>query len=910
MAFEFLFGRAVLKFVADDRELRAAIRRVDSQTKRSVTQVGRGLAQTTRGINTAAAQGTRAIAGVSTKLQSQLGGRVQQLGLAFGFMGSRLAALGTLGGGVGVAIAVGLGVALGAFTSVIKAAAGFEAAFAEVRTLIDESKVAVDDIKAALLDLPAILGGAEELTKALYQAISAGAEPAAAIGLVGTAAKLAVAGLTSTFAAVDILTTVINAYGFAASEAARVSDVLFKTVELGKTTVDALATSLGVVIPFAAQLGISIEDLTAAVATLTKGGLQTRIAITALRGTFTNFIQEADKFRDVGIDIFKVISEEGLAGAFRRLREVTGGNIEALRELVPDVRALAAVLALSGVQFEEFIRIQALVADSAGATETAFEKQANTFRVRLKEFGATFERLKIAIGASFIEPLTSAIKSLTNFVKRVQFAKQELNKFLDTEAAKTFGKVLSTALDRPFGPFDLLRKAAKLLFGEIKSGAEEATDAVAKQTKAVEELEGRQTSLAERRKKLEQDSINLFKARRDEEKKPSPLEQSLRKLAKEQSILTLRQIDIEEQEVKASLVTERIKLDAVRKSNVRRLEAEVARIREVKKLNEGSIEDQKNLLEELIVAEKKLNAARQVFLSEGLKGEQKAAAEATALVTKQEKERASLIKASRKRLNIAIIRGAEGAQLKLLEFERAQVSDAEFQAEKRAELDRKLFDERTRLAKQALDIRIASGMAGLEAELQFNRMIAQSAEATADQVIAATQRAAQIEDQIRNRKRNAAIKLIELAQKRATEEGRGDIKLADVLAEGALRQKEAVANSIKALDGLEVGVKGAAQSAIEALRGLTEAEGIQAFKEQLGGFEGIIAGAFQAPDIDASSVFNEYENVIIKIENRVIEFGGRFTAELERINTRAAAIIERKLGSIGVRALEQEGMRK
>jgi len=553
MAFEFLFGRAVLKFVADDRQLQSSISRIDAKTKRSVTQAAGGVKKATGQINQAAVQGTRAIAGVSGGLAKTLGPRVQQLGLAFGFMGSRLAALGTLGGGVGVAIAIGLGIALGAFNSVIKAAAGFEAAFAEVRTLIDESKVATEDIKASLLGLPPILGSAEELTKALYQAISAGAEPAAAIDLVGTAAKLATAGLTSTFAAVDILTTVINAYGFAATEAARVSDVLFKTVELGKTTVDQLATSLGVVIPFAAQLGISIEDLTAAVATLTKGGLQTRIAITALRGTFTNFIQEADKLRDVGIDIFKVISEEGLAGAFRRLREVTGGNVEALRELVPDVRALAAVLALSGVQFEEFLRIQSLVQDSAGATETAFQKQADTFRVRTKELGNAFERFKIAIGSNLIAPLTTAVKGLTNFIRRVQFASQELGKFFK-ERPEEKGRL--AAFNRAINPINLLRKAAKLLFGEFVGGAEKSVNAVAEQTQAVQKLEGRSAALAEKRKKLEQESLSAFRLQEKErlEGKAVSVElRNVRNLEARRRLLTLKELERDEQGLASSL---------------------------------------------------------------------------------------------------------------------------------------------------------------------------------------------------------------------------------------------------------------------------------------------------------------------------------------------------------------------
>ncbi len=82
--------------------------------------------------------------------------------------------------------------------------------------------------------------------------------------------KLAKGGFTDGAKAVDVLTTAINAYGLEASDATRVSDLLITTQNLGKTTVDELASSMGTVIPVANASNFSIEELSASYAQLTK----------------------------------------------------------------------------------------------------------------------------------------------------------------------------------------------------------------------------------------------------------------------------------------------------------------------------------------------------------------------------------------------------------------------------------------------------------------------------------------------------------------------------------------------------------------------------------------------------------------------------------------------------------------
>lgn len=111
----------------------------------------------------------------------------------------------------------------------------FEGGVAKVNSI---AKVSNSDIKAysdAILELSNNSGVAvNDLTEATYQAISAGVDYKDSTKFVEEANKLAVAGFTDTSSAVDLLTTVMNAYGLSADEVTNISDTLIQTQNLGK----------------------------------------------------------------------------------------------------------------------------------------------------------------------------------------------------------------------------------------------------------------------------------------------------------------------------------------------------------------------------------------------------------------------------------------------------------------------------------------------------------------------------------------------------------------------------------------------------------------------------------------------------------------------------------------------------
>jgi TP901 family phage tail tape measure protein len=188
-----------------------------------------------------------------------------------------------------------------AIGSSIGAAKRFGRQMAEISTLIDDAETSLTSYSEVVDDLIRTYGGDfQSTTKALYDTISAGNSTVAEASKILTAANVAaIAGVSDIATATDALTTVINSYGFSADQAGRVSDILFKTIKAGKTTLTELAPVLGQVTSTAASMGVSFEEVGAVLATATAKGIRTSQAVTGLKATLANIIKPTKDAEDM-----------------------------------------------------------------------------------------------------------------------------------------------------------------------------------------------------------------------------------------------------------------------------------------------------------------------------------------------------------------------------------------------------------------------------------------------------------------------------------------------------------------------------------------------------------------------------------------------------------------------------------
>ena len=274
----------------------------------------------------------------------------------------------------------------------------FELAVAEIGTLLLKTPDQLGDVSNAL-DRVSLAFGVDQIdaARAYYQIVSAGATSAAeAQGILEVAVKASIAGITSLETAADTITTVLNAYKLEASEAGAVSDFLFQTIRDGKTRFEDLSASLGQVVTFAANTGVSMHELGAAIAEITKRGVPTAEAITQIRSLLQSVIKPSERAKktaeELGIEwTDAALKSQGLVEFLRRMEIVTEGNVSTQARLIGRVEGLNAsmVLASGGVSdFEQAVKRQS---EATGVSEEALASVTNTLDLSIKQLQQAFK---------------------------------------------------------------------------------------------------------------------------------------------------------------------------------------------------------------------------------------------------------------------------------------------------------------------------------------------------------------------------------------------------------------------------------------------------------------------------------------------------------------------------------------
>lgn len=263
-------------------------------------------------------------------------------------------------------------------------------------------KAGMTDTAKALRVMAVSFGeSTETLSEGLYGILSAGVAPAQAMDVLSASVKAAKAGMTDTAKAADAITTILNSYGLSADNAADISDKLFAIVKRGKTTFAELASNIGKVASMASSAGISFDELGAAIATMTRAGLQTENAITAMKAIITGFLKPTDEAKKTaksfGLELSSAtLKAEGLVGVLRKLG---GASAEQLTALFPDMRALGrAGLAAALKQAEGQAWDLELMLHSTGLTQEAFGKMTNTLIFNLQRLKQSFVILGVTVG--------------------------------------------------------------------------------------------------------------------------------------------------------------------------------------------------------------------------------------------------------------------------------------------------------------------------------------------------------------------------------------------------------------------------------------------------------------------------------------------------------------------------------
>ncbi len=237
------------------------------------------------------------------------------------------------------------------------------------------------------------------------------------VNILTAANKLAKATGEDLVPTAQLLTGALNAYGESADMAEVRAAQFFTTIDLGRLKSGELATALGRVQSIGNSVGAEMEELDAALAAITIGGVKANEASTQLRGILIGLLKPTEDMKKalakLGFDSGEVaVKALGLQGALQALIGTTDGATSSIAALFQNQRALAGVLRLVNTGADAYQKSLAGIYD----TETAMldSKLGERMQTDAERLTAATNQLKnfwtAEFGADVVEKLNTVIQ--------------------------------------------------------------------------------------------------------------------------------------------------------------------------------------------------------------------------------------------------------------------------------------------------------------------------------------------------------------------------------------------------------------------------------------------------------------------------------------------------------------------
>lgn len=331
----------------------------------------------------------------------------------------------------------------------VEMAGDFQAAMTRVQTGAGESAANMKMVSDGILHMAGEVGKPlHELTTGLYMVNSAGYHGAEGLKVLELSAMGAKVGAAELGTVADAVTTALNAYHMGADGAASAINALIGAEKQGKTNMEALAGSLSKVAPAAAVAGVGLNEVLAAMSTMTAQGTSADIAATYLRQTILQLSNPTQKaameMRSLGlnaIDVSMSLGKNGLAATLELLTNAIKSKmgpagtvliqqlqksassttefekvlanlppvqqtyIGALANMVGGTKSMQAALQLTGANMDVFKNNIAAINENVkagGAGVEGWSVVQQNFNQKMAEAKGTVEALRVEVGTQLM----------------------------------------------------------------------------------------------------------------------------------------------------------------------------------------------------------------------------------------------------------------------------------------------------------------------------------------------------------------------------------------------------------------------------------------------------------------------------------------------------------------------------
>jgi len=300
----------------------------------------------------------------------------------------------------------------------------FDTKMRQIVALSDVTQAQIGGIREQILKLgPEIGKSPQELADAFYLLASSGLSAESAMQALTIAGKASATGMGLTTDIAKVLASTINAYGKENITAARAGDVLTAAVKDGSAEATDIAGSIGRVVPVAAALGVTFDQVSAAMAAMTLSGISTDEATTSLVQIFSALLKTTPSaeaaMNQLGLSsagLRQELREKGLIATLKTLNDAFGSNETAAAAVFGNIRALRGITALLGLDEAQLNKVFADTKGALGDLEQGYKETDGPQR-SLDKSMADLQATAIELGADTMPVVVDVLKQIATAAK-------------------------------------------------------------------------------------------------------------------------------------------------------------------------------------------------------------------------------------------------------------------------------------------------------------------------------------------------------------------------------------------------------------------------------------------------------------------------------------------------------------
>ena len=362
--------------------------------------------------------------------------------------------------GVGMSIGnTAVGAAKSGISNIFSAGVGYDYGLAKVATLLP-SGADRGALGSQILGLSAEMGvDPNILLEAAYNGLSAsvdyGEGGSNLMNYLRTSSMLALGGYTDTNTAGDALTSVFNAYNGQYSND-QIANLMLKTQNKGKITVDQIAQSVAQITPAASVSGVGFDQVGAMWAALTAGGVQPAQAATQIRSVFNELNQAGSKGNTTmmaalmgtqyeGMDLSTIMQNGGtMVDVLSAIQKYADDSGLALSNFFSSSEASGAVAFLTGENQQRFEEALGYMREESDVMSDAYDTMNNTTQQSIDRIKATaqayFAQLFVAL-KPFLDKIFEVLQS-EKFKAAFDGIVNKLSELLSGDTAENFANAI------------------------------------------------------------------------------------------------------------------------------------------------------------------------------------------------------------------------------------------------------------------------------------------------------------------------------------------------------------------------------------------------------------------------------------------------------------------------------------